>query len=94
MLSGASLENKYWAEAMMITYYLINQSPPSSLGDNTPHEVWYGKKHFLRHLRVFGCETYVQVSKEKRTKLDYKAQKCIFIGYGDILKGYKCCNPK
>ena len=56
----------------MTACYLINRSPSSSLGDKTPHEVWYGKKPSLRHLRVFGCEAYVYILKEKRTKLDYK----------------------
>eukprot|EP01018_Ginkgo_biloba_P037661 Gb_24335 [translate_table: standard] len=78
----------------MTACYLINRSPSSTLGDKTPHEVWCGKKPSLRHLRVFGCEAYVHVPKEKRTKLDYKAQKCIFVGYGDGIKGYKCWNPE
>ena len=94
MLSGASLEQKFWAEAVMTACYLINQSPSSALGDKTPHEVWCGKKPYLRHLRVFGCEAYVHVPKEKRTKLDYKEQKCIFVGYGNGIKGYKCWNPE
>ena len=81
---------KIWAEAVMTACYLINRSPSSALGDKTPHEVWCGKKPSLRHLRVFGCEAYVHVPKEKRTKLDYKAHKCIFIGYGDGIKGCKC----
>jgi len=34
----------------------------------------------------------VHVPKEKRTKLDYKSQKCIFVSYGDGIKGYKCWN--
>ena len=36
----------------------------------------------------------MHVPKEKRTKLDYKAQKCIFVGYGDGIKSYKCWNPE
>ena len=92
MLSGAGLEQKFWAEVVMTSCYLINRSPSSALGDKTPHEVCHGKKPSLRHLRVFGCEAYVHVPKEKRTKLDYKAHKCIFVGYGDSIKGYKCWN--
>ena len=57
--------------------------------DKTPQEVWTGKKPSLSHLRVFGCDAYVHVPKEKRTKLDSKSEKCIFIGYKDGLKGYK-----
>ena len=33
------------------------------------------------------------VPKRKRTKLDSKSKKCIFIGYKDGLKGYKLWNP-
>jgi len=59
------------------------------LEDKTPQEVWTGKKPSLSHLRVFGCDAYVHVPKEKITKLDIKSEKCIFIGYKDGLKGYK-----
>ena len=72
--------------------YLVNISPSSELEDKTPHEVWNGKKPSLSHLRVFGCDAYVHVPKEKRTKLDNKFERCIFIGYKDGLKGYKIWN--
>eukprot|EP01018_Ginkgo_biloba_P029039 Gb_03181 [translate_table: standard] len=91
MLSGAGLEKKLWAEIVMTSCYLINRSLSSSLGDKTPHEVRYGKKPSLKHLRVFGCEAYVHVPKEKRTKhkLDDKSSKCIFLGYSEVSKAYK-----
>eukprot|EP00253_Pinus_taeda_P029314 PITA_29314 len=71
----------------------ISWSPSSTLEDKTPQKVWTGKKPSLSHLRVFGCDAYVHVPKEKRTKLDSKSEKCIFIGYKDGLKGYKLWNP-
>jgi hypothetical protein len=52
--------------------YLVNRSPSSTLDDKTPHEVWTGKKPSLKHLRVFGCDAYVHVPKENRSKLDKK----------------------
>ena len=75
------------------TCYLVNRSPSSSLEDKTPQELWIGKKPSLSHLKVFGCDAYVHVPKEKGTKLDSKSEKCIFIGYKDGLKGYKLWNP-
>jgi hypothetical protein len=74
------------------TCYLVNRSPSSTLDDKTPHEVWSGKKPSLQNLRVFGCDDYVHVPKENRSKLDKKAEKCIFIGYKDGVKGYKLWN--
>ena len=35
--------------------------------DKTPHEVWTSKKPSLSHRRVFGCDAYVHVLKEKRS---------------------------
>ena len=74
--------------------YLVNRSPSLALGDKTPHEVRTGNKPSLSHLRVFGCDAYVHVPKEKRIKLDNESERCIFIGYKDGLKGYKLWNPE
>ena len=72
MLSGTGLGQEFWAEAVEIACYLVNRSPSSVLEDKTPHEVWTRKKPSLSHLRVFRCDAYVHVPKEKRTKLDNK----------------------
>ena len=77
---------------MEIACYLVNRSPTSALIDKTPQEVWTGKKPSIKHLKVFGCDAYVHVPKEKRSKLDNKAENCIFIGYKDGMKGYKIWN--
>lgn len=58
----------------------------------TPQEVWTRKKPSLSHLTVSECDAYVHVPKDKRTRLDSKSEKCIFIGYKDGLKGYNLWN--
>ena len=63
--------------------YLVNISPSSVLEDKTPHDLWTGKKPSLSHLKVFGCDVYVHVPKEKMSNLDNKYERCIFIGYKD-----------
>ena len=93
MLSGAELGQEFWAKAVDTACYLVNRSPSSVLEDRTPQEVWTSKKPSLSDLRVFGCDAYVHVPKEKQTKLESKSKKCIFIGYKDGLKGYKLWNP-
>jgi len=92
MLSGARLGQEFWEEAVDTARYLVDRSPSSTLEDKTSQEMWTGKKPSLLHLRVFGCDAYVHVPKEKQTKLDSKSEKCIFIRYKDVLKGYKIWN--
>jgi hypothetical protein len=87
MLSDARLGHELWAEAVGTACYLVNRSPSSALDDKTPQEVWTSKEPSLTHLKVFGCDAYVHVPKENRSKLDKKARKCIFIGYKYGLKG-------
>lgn len=55
--------------------------------------MWLGTKPSVSHLRVFGCEAFVHVPQEKASKLDPKTKKCIIVGYGENVKGYKLWNP-
>ena len=89
-LEEKSLPKFYWAEAVRTVVYIQNQ-----IGDKvSARELYFGTKPNLRHLRVFGSIAYVHVPKEKRRKLDAKAEKCILVGYSDEQKGYKCYNPR
>ena len=60
-----------------------------TLDGKTPFKAWYGKKPNISHLRVFGCSACIHIPKYKRKKLDPKAKKCIFLGYGTSRKGYR-----
>ncbi|MCO5566674.1 hypothetical protein L7F22_020352 [Adiantum nelumboides] len=71
----------------------MNRTPTAAVHNVTPEEKFTDKKPDLVHLKVFGCIAYVHVLDELRTKLDPKAEKCIFIGYSLEQKGYKCYNP-
>ena len=42
----------------------------------------------------FGCIAYAFVNPQKRTKLDEKSEKCIFIGYCTQSKGYRLYSPE
>ena len=89
MLSSAGIGQEFWAKAVETACYLVNRSPTSALIDKNPQKVWTGKKPSIKHLKVFGCDAYVHAPKEKRSKLENKAKKCIFIVYKDDIKGYK-----
>ena len=79
MLYGSKLPFKFWAEAVSTAVYLQNRSPTNYLGDITPYEKWYQNKPNVGHLRVFGCVAYAHIPSAKRSKLDVKSRKCIFV---------------
>ena len=54
----------------------------------TPFEAWTKEKPKIEHLRVFGCDAYAHIPKDERKKLESKSRKCIFVGYGESVKGY------
>ena len=61
--------------------------------NGTPFELWYGRKPDLSHLRVWGCRAYVQVQRDKRSKLDSHMVPCVFIGYPSDYKGWRFYDP-
>ena len=48
----------------------------------------------MKHLKVFGYVCFAQVPKKRRTKLDETNEKCIFVGYSSMSKGYRLYNLK
>jgi hypothetical protein len=88
MLEEKRMPKFYWAEAARTAVYIQNW-----IGDKVlAYEQYFGRKPNLRHLRVFGSIAYVHIPKEKRKKLDAKAENCILVGYLDEQKRYKCYN--
>ena len=43
--------------------------------------------------KVFGCVCYVHIHFHQRDKLDPRTLKCVFLGYSNSRKGYKCFHP-
>jgi len=81
MLNEKNLPNYFWAEAVTTAVYIMNRTPIEAIHGMTLKEKFTGKKPNVSHLKVFGCIAYVHVPDEKRSKLDSKAKKCIFIRY-------------
>jgi len=76
---------------------MINYTPSNTLFFQ-PHLDVLVNHYMLSSLvklmsRIFGCVTYVHFSPQHRTKLESRALKCVFIGYGSTQKGYKCYHP-
>ncbi|KAJ4720887.1 Retrovirus-related Pol polyprotein from transposon TNT 1-94 [Melia azedarach] len=90
MLSNAELTRRFWAEAVSTACYLINRGPHTGINLKTPFEVWSGKSADYSNLRAFGCTVYYHVNEGK---LEPRAKKGVFVGYGDGVKGYRIWSP-
>ena len=93
LLKAKGLPKPFWAEAVACAVFLLNRCPTKSVFGKTPEEAWGGNKPNVSFLRVFGCIAYPHVPDKRRKKLDDKSQRCIFIGYSNITKGYRLYNP-
>lgn len=68
-----------WAEALNTAIYIINQTICPGGGDTI--RKWIGKEPSVKHLRIFGSETFVHVPKQFTKKFDARAKRMILIGY-------------
>jgi transposase InsO family protein len=68
----------HWDNALLHAVCLQNRT--ALPGRCTPFENKTGTKPDISHIRIFGCEALAYVEKEQRTKLDYKTEKCIYLG--------------
>ena len=83
-----------WGEAVRSAAYLMNRTPSRVLEFATPlqkvQELVQQPIHPGLEPRIFGCTAYV----DKNTgKLEPRAIRCMFIGYANQKKGYRCYDP-
>src|SRR5579875_408018 len=89
MLHHQNLNKNLWADAVVTAVYTRNRCPTSALKSMTPEEPWSRKRPSITHMCVFGCIAYAKVPDAKRTKLDTKGTKCLFLGYCEGTKAYR-----
>ena len=88
---------RFWADAVMTIVFLINQMHALVIDYQTPLQM-LSRFHSIPsvlnlRLRIFGCICYVHVHSHLRDKLDPRSLKCVFMGYSNSQKGYKCFHP-
>lgn len=92
-MTSKNLSDIFWVEVVACVAYILNCTHTSSLENITPSEVW-SKFNTVKHFKTFGCLAYSHILDQRRTKLDNKSEKVIFIGYIETSKAYKLYNPK
>ena len=68
---------------------------PSSVlnWDNPYHILFLNKPLFPIEPRISGCTYFVRDVRPQVSKFDHKSLKCIFLGYSQVQKGYRCYCP-
>ena len=83
LLFSNNVPKIFWGDALLTAVFLINCMPSKPLQFETPLQKF--QKHnpdprlFLDlPLKIFGCTVFVYNEDKNKTKLDPKAQKCVF----------------
>jgi hypothetical protein len=90
LLAHGALPLWFWDEAFVTASYPINILPSKSLGSQTPFEKLLNKKPSYTHLKVFGSACWLHLCPYNAMKLSFHSMKCVFLGYSNMHKGYKC----
>jgi hypothetical protein len=90
LLAYASMPLKYWDQAFLTAVYLINRLPSKVIQSQTPMERLFGKSGDYSLLRIFGCACWPNLRPYNKHKLEFRSKQCVFLGYSNLHKGYKC----
>lgn len=58
----------------------------------TPYELWKNIKSNISYFHPVGCNCFILNTKNNLNKFDFKAQKCIMLGYSKCPKDYRLYN--
>ena len=83
----------YWPEAFQTSCFLINRLPSSVRGFSSPFYLLYKEHPDYSCLRTFGSRCFPLLKDSTSHKLAPKSLPCVFLGYSDRHKGYKCLYP-
>ncbi|KAL2485757.1 Retrovirus-related Pol polyprotein from transposon TNT 1-94 [Abeliophyllum distichum] len=86
LLISYGVPKGFWGEAVATAVYLINRCPSSTIQSKTLEELWKRRPPVLTHLKIFRCAAYAH---QREGKLDPRAQKCVFLGYPEGVKGFR-----
>jgi histone deacetylase 1/2 len=73
--------------------FLINCVPSKTIHHDTPYECLYGTSPDYTFLRSFGCVVWPNLRPYNSKKLEFRSKRCVFLGYSNLHKGFKCLEP-
>ena len=80
-------------EAVNWSVHVLNRSPTLAVKNTTPEEAWSEARPTVDHFIIFWCIAYARIPDVKKTKLDDKGVKCVFLGLSEESKVFKLYDP-
>jgi hypothetical protein len=77
-----------WEKESMTEVYVQNIIPHKNLMNMMLEEAFTRVKLEARHFKIFGCQIYIHLAKDKRIKLEPSRRKVTFLGYNESSKAY------
>jgi hypothetical protein len=90
LLARAHMPLKFWDEAFLAATYLINRVPSKTIQYQAPLQCLYQVKPNYSSLHIFGCACWPNLHPYNQRKLEFRSKECVFLGYNNIHKGFKC----
>ncbi len=89
-LVDSGLPMSFWGDALRTASYVRCRLPTSTLPDGkTPYEAMHNEIPDLSHLQRRGCQCFVAIPLELRTKTGPRRFEAIFVGYEEGHKGWQ-----
>lgn len=90
LLAQTPLQLSYQSYAFETAIYSMNCLPTKALNRVSPVMKLYGKLPNYEFLKVFGCHCYPLLRLYNCHKLQFRSTPCVFLGYADKYRGYRC----
>jgi hypothetical protein len=75
-----------------VATFFINRAPSKVITYTTPLECLFKMKPNYSSLRIFGCSYWPHLRPFQSNKLEFRSKECVFLGYSNKHKGFKCLN--
>ncbi|KAJ3704768.1 hypothetical protein LUZ61_008473 [Rhynchospora tenuis] len=86
----AALPMKYWDTVFESVVFVINRLPSTPNCNISPYQKLFNQSPDYHFLHVIGCACYPLLRPYTSHKLEPRSEKCVFLGYSQVYKGYQC----
>jgi hypothetical protein len=80
----------YWDWVFESINFVIDRLSSSHTSPISPFEKLFHKTHDYQFLHTIGCACYPLLRPYNDNKLQPRSDQCVFMGYSQIHKGYRC----